>query len=78
MNILVIGNGFDLAHGLPTTYRDFIKYVNCFSKYYLPAAYNKKYPEGEGDFEDDIQNLPLQFKNEFKELIKENRWLNFF
>ncbi|RKI84979.1 hypothetical protein D7V83_04800 [bacterium 0.1xD8-71] len=22
MNILVIGNGFDLAHGLPTKYRD--------------------------------------------------------
>lgn len=78
MNILVIGNGFDLAHGLPTTYRDFIKYVNCFNKHYLPAAYKKEYPEGEGDLEDDIQNLPLQFKNEFKELIKENRWLNFF
>ena len=23
MNILIIGNGFDLAHGLPTTYKDF-------------------------------------------------------
>ncbi len=23
MNILVIGNGFDLAHGLPTKYGDF-------------------------------------------------------
>lgn len=27
MNILVIGNGFDLAHGLPTKYYDFIKFV---------------------------------------------------
>lgn len=26
MNILVVGNGFDLAHGLPTTYEDFL----CF------------------------------------------------
>ena len=26
MNILVIGNGFDLAHGLPTTYSDFLKF----------------------------------------------------
>lgn len=26
MNILVIGNGFDLAHGLPTKYRDFLEF----------------------------------------------------
>lgn len=24
MNILLIGNGFDLAHGLPTKYTDFL------------------------------------------------------
>lgn len=27
MNILVIGNGFDLAHGLPTKYKDFLDFV---------------------------------------------------
>jgi len=26
MNILVIGNGFDLAHGLPTKYKDFLEF----------------------------------------------------
>ena len=26
MKILLIGNGFDLAHGLPTAYKDFLKY----------------------------------------------------
>lgn len=26
MNILVIGNGFDLAHGLPTKYGDFLEF----------------------------------------------------
>ena len=26
MNILVIGNGFDLAHGLPTKYTDFLEF----------------------------------------------------
>lgn len=25
MNILVLGNGFDLAHGLPTKYADFLE-----------------------------------------------------
>lgn len=38
MNILIIGNGFDLAHGLPTSYDDFlnlsnvIKSIYCFGK----------------------------------------------
>lgn len=27
MNILILGNGFDLAHGLPTKYTDFLDYV---------------------------------------------------
>lgn len=27
MNILIIGNGFDLAHGLPTKYGDFLIFV---------------------------------------------------
>ncbi len=28
MNILVIGNGFDIAHDLPTTYTDFLEFAN--------------------------------------------------
>lgn len=28
MNILIIGNGFDLAHGLPTRYIDFLKFCS--------------------------------------------------
>ena len=30
MNILVIGNGFDLAHKLPTKYQDFLEFVEYF------------------------------------------------
>ena len=26
--ILIIGNGFDLAHGLPTAYKDFMQFCN--------------------------------------------------
>ena len=32
MNILVIGNGFDLAHGLPTKYTDFLKFVEVINQ----------------------------------------------
>ena len=28
MNLLVLGNGFDLLHGLPTTYKDFIDHLS--------------------------------------------------
>lgn len=30
MNIIVLGNGFNLAHGLPTHYTDFLKYCKNF------------------------------------------------
>lgn len=33
MNILVIGNGFDLAHGLQTKYEHFFKFIEEYKKY---------------------------------------------
>lgn len=33
MNILILGNGFDLAHGLPTAYKDFLNYCQNNKKY---------------------------------------------
>lgn len=32
MNILVLGNGFDLAHNLPTKYTDFLNFINVISQ----------------------------------------------
>lgn len=32
MNILLIGNGFDMAHKLPTTYSDFLKFVEVMKQ----------------------------------------------
>ena len=32
MNILVIGNGFDLAHKLPTKYTDFLEFVKVINQ----------------------------------------------
>ena len=32
MDILVLGNGFDLAHGLPTQYRDFLDFVKVIKQ----------------------------------------------
>ena len=32
--ILVIGNGFDLAHNLPTRYEDFLNFLHIFKTLY--------------------------------------------
>lgn len=48
MNILVVGNGFDLAHGLPTSYKDFlefIKYLNLF--YYANKSDISRYRDAD-------------------------------
>lgn len=34
MNILLIGNGFDLAHKLPTTYKDFLEFCEKARRIY--------------------------------------------
>ncbi len=33
LNILIVGNGFDLAHGLQTTYIDFLEFAKTFKNY---------------------------------------------
>ncbi len=39
MDILVIGNGFDLAHGLPTTYSNFFKFCKIIRNIYTLKLY---------------------------------------
>lgn len=39
MNLLIIGNGFDIAHGLPTRYAEFLNFANAT----LNEKDNKKY-----------------------------------
>ena len=41
MNILIIGNGFDLAHGLPTGYKDFLDCCKRIVLLFGPCANGK-------------------------------------
>ena len=41
MNILVIGNGFDIAHGLPTQYSDFLEYIQAINSYEISKSEGK-------------------------------------
>lgn len=38
MNIIVLGNGFDLVHGLPTRYTDFLKYCRDYDSENMPIS----------------------------------------
>ena len=39
MDILIIGNGFDLAHGLKTSYKDFLDFCKEQSRTSTPVDY---------------------------------------
>lgn len=54
MNILVIGNGFDLAHNLPTKYGDFLNFIALLGEEHIKDYTNyteekmKRYLTGDG------------------------------
>lgn len=73
MNILVIGNGFDLAHGLPTKYGDFLEFCERASRIYT-------YVQSTGCYEYEEDNLnKWEINSEIKDALKnafESRKLN--
>lgn len=79
MNILVVGNGFDLAHGLPTSYSDFLQFTNDFLKIregkkdekcntFLKELFGKRKEEERCN----------DIINELEELIDQNIWIRHF
>lgn len=67
MNILVIGNGFDLAHGLPTRYRDFMDYLGAAKFLYENKKAGLAYPT-----KNIIENSNNKKLNEINNLLKQN------
>lgn len=93
MNMLIIGNGFDLAHGLPTSYKDFLKFVNLANAILeddLATITKIETSDGNDDkeiiktknFKDFI--IFLKNKSDFKyieeihKLSYDNLWFNYF
>ena len=85
MNILVIGNGFDLAHGLPTKYGDFLKFVEVIRQILnskgkeidwkdIHLEIKKLIKINMGNVRDNI------FSQEqiWRELLEENFWIEYF
>ena len=86
MNLLIIGNGFDLAHGLPTYYTDFLKFVNEANDYYNNFYLKKiEVPEEDKKNKDFLiffiaLNQISDFETiiELYELSSDNLWFKYF
>lgn len=74
MNILVIGNGFDLAHGLPTRYDDFLNFVEEFIEYKVTNECNMKFL----DYFKSLNETNINLYDQIDGFIEDNRWLNYF
>lgn len=90
MNILIIGNGFDLAHGLPTTYKDFLRFTDEFMIYKTAKENGQELSWNDDEdtcfykyfielFNKSQRNEDARkIVNELDILIKDNVWLNHF
>lgn len=83
MNILVIGNGFDLEHGLETKYTQFLNFVESFRSVSSNEAIMKsgglmntakeKYEKMDGM----LFESP-EIGEEFGRIVKRNHWIDYF
>ncbi len=82
MEVLVIGNGFDIAHGLPTKYENFLDYMESFINIYCNgrigqkgALYNVSKPKYESIDRLRFENEELA--TELYNMIRNNRWISY-
>lgn len=92
--ILIIGNGFDLAHGLPTAYKDFMRFCRVVPTILLDKKgtsisdamenadiHSKIKAVIEKELNDDtgiLKNKTIPMVQELKGCIQENIWYKYF
>ena len=82
MNMLIIGNGFDLAHKLPTSYKDFLKFVEEvqdfveFRKVAKNMARSKKYFNFLLEFS--TTKSGIKCISDICNFSKDNLWIDYF
>mgnify|MGYP002625382075 CR=1 FL=1 len=70
MNILVVGNGFDLAHGLPTKYSDFLDFITLYITKYHPGWVRWGLVDDNDNDEDKWKNRRWSFYHAVLESLK--------
>lgn len=89
MNILVIGNGFDLAHGLPTKYGDFLEFVKVIRQVVKVKSgddvsnldWGNINPIVKELVENNMGNVRNSLRSQehmWNDLLSENIWINYF
>ena len=86
MDILVIGNGFDLAHDLPTKYTDFLEFARIMKDILSGTQigrvnWRNVNPEIKRLISDNVQNTSGNIYSDAQEwldLIKDNLWIEYF
>lgn len=88
LNILILGNGFDLAHGLPTKYEHFLKYIDAFKRFKEDICEQEsvKVNWETVDIEDkefvkhfvNLHEKKPQIYEEISNLISNNVWIRYY
>lgn len=88
MNILVIGNGFDLAHELPTRYKDFLEWIKAEYALYFEDCRNRSVASDAVKVDWPIKISPskitvkainnVNIQTEIWECINNNFWIDYF
>lgn len=83
MRILILGNGFDLANGLPTRYSEFLDFIESFSSVYklvtekgINALSNTE--KSKYKFMDELIFEKESLCVEFQKMIDDNFWIFYF
>lgn len=70
MNILIIGNGFDLAHKLPTQYPAFLKFITILNGFEGYMGTVSEFISGNDKYK--FSELDVDVRNYIIEAIKED------
>ena len=77
MNILVVGNGFDIAHGLLTKYGDFLDFIKKYKQLNDTGDVSEQEEEGYNEIIRLKSEKPGLY-DEIETLIKDNAWYQHF
>lgn len=88
-NILVIGNGFDIEHGIPSTYKNFLDFAKVYCEFYrYKGAIKHRFHEDIGKISDnfidvldaiqDGDEATQKILKEFYDLTEGNVWIDYF
>lgn len=87
MNILVIGNGFDLAHGLPTRYLDFlnffkntdgIKFSSAIERFHSGKDYGENYKGFINKYSKYLESTDINKIKQIENMLSKNVWAKYY